>query len=138
PQIKIQKDDGSPVTVHAPTTESEPGANGVVTYQYSFTAKTVASSISETTQTLTYPYYPVNTYGENKNNAHPVITLDFPDEYALTKDWTYTITLPIRPTAAASTYLSNHNGAYPNTGEKDEATGIITDVPGSNENVWTS
>ena len=138
PQIEIQKDDGSPVTVHAPTTESKPGANGVVTYQYSFNDKTDASSTSETTQTLTYTYYPVNTYGENKDNAHPVITLDFPDEYALTKDWTYTITLPIRPTAAASTYLSEHNGTYPDTGAQDEETGIITDVPESSEDEWTS
>lgn len=138
PQIEIQKDDGSLVTVHAPTTESEPVANGIVTYQYSFTDKTDASSTSETTQTLTYMYYPANTYGENEDNAYPVITLAFPDEYALTKDWTYTITLPIRPTAAASTYLSEHNGTYPNKGERDEETGIITDVPESNENDWTS
>lgn len=138
PQIKIQKDDGSLVTVEAPTTESKPGADGVVTYQYSFTDKTGASSTSETTQTLTYTYYPVNTYGESKDNAHPVITLDFPDEYALTKGWTYTITLPIQPTAAASTYLSDHDGAYPDTGAQDEETGIITDVPDSSEDEWTS
>lgn len=138
PQIEIQKDDGSLVTVQAPTTENGPSADGVVTYQYTFTDKTGASSTSESKQTLTYTYYPVNTYGENKDNAHPVITLDFPDEYALTKDWTYTITLLIRPTAAASTYLSENNGTYPNKGERDEETGIITDVPGSIESNWTS
>lgn len=137
PQIKIKDADGNEVTVTGPLTESEPNADGVVTYQYSFTDKTVASSASETTQTLTYTYHPAETYGENKDNAHPVITLDFPEDYELTKDWTYTITLPIRPTAAASNYLSE-NDTYPHKGERDKETGIITDVPGSSETDWTS
>ena len=140
PQIEIQKDDGTFVTVYGPINENEPDENGIVTYQYSFTDKTDASSTSETEQKLTYTYYPANTYGESKDNTYPVITLDFPKDYALTKDWTYTITLPIRPTAAASTYLSEHNGAYPegHIGEQDSETGIITDVPDSSEEVWTS
>ena len=50
----------------------------------------------------------------------------------MTKDWTYTITVPVKPTQAAVDYLLEHGNVYPDTGDSD------TDVPGSSEVDWTS
>ncbi|MBW3083472.1 DUF7604 domain-containing protein [Bifidobacterium phasiani] len=66
--------------------------------------------------TLTYTYHPAGTY---EDNEHPVVTLEFPDNYQLTKDWTYTLTYQIEPTAAAYTYYAQHEKSYPHTGDSD-------------------
>lgn len=128
PVISIRNASGQEVSVQSPSSLT-PGESGVMTGSYSFFDKSDATSTKATEQTLTYTYYPA---GTRSGNTYPVFTLDFPTSYSLTRDWTYTITVPVKPTQAAVDYLLEHDNAYPDTGDSD------TDVPGSFEADWTS
>lgn len=89
-------------------------ANGSLSGEFTF--QETAATGENTTLSLTYTYHPAGTY---ENNNHPVVTLEFPDNYQLTKDWTYTLTYQIEPTAAAYTYYAQHEKSYPHTGDSD-------------------
>ncbi|MDD3261967.1 MAG: VWA domain-containing protein, partial [Oscillospiraceae bacterium] len=54
------------------------------------------------------------------------LTWDLGENMVLEKGTTYTVSFNIKPTDAASAYLTNHSGAYPSKGD----TG--TDAPGNN------
>lgn len=128
PTITIKDANGFSVDVAQPETLTESN-DGVLIGTYTFNDKTDASSGTAAQQTLTYTYYPAGTY---QGNEHPVIKLDFPEKYALTKGWTYTITVSIQPTQDAVDYLLDNDNAYPEKGDPN------TDVPGTSEKEWTS
>ncbi len=128
PVITITDANGEPVEV-TPNNDFTVDPSGVATQTFTFSDRTNIDASSATTQTLTYHYYPEGQYDDG-TNTHPVITLDFPDDYQLTQNWTYTITLQIQPTDAA--YDEYAISGYNATGDPN------TDVPGSAENTWTS
>ena len=55
--------------------------------------------------------------GENKT-----VTLDFDNSYQLKPNYTYAVTLKIKPTDEAIRYLDEHNGVYPNTPDPETGT----------------
>ena len=133
PTFTIIDADGKPVQVTPPTSLTLNEATGSYTGTFTFIDKFNLNS-SEGTVNVTYTYYPA---GQYNNNTYPVITLEFPEGYQLTQDWTYTITLQIQPTVAAydeyaQNIAGNKNGYGENTGDPN------TDVPGSAESTWTS
>ena len=133
PVITITDANGKPVSV-ASNNDLTVDSSGIAMQTFTFSDRTYINASSATTQTLIYHYYPA---GQYNNNTHPVITLEFPEDYQLTQDWTYTITLQIQPTDAAydeyaRNIAENKNGYDGNTGDPN------TDVPGSDESTWTS
>ena len=117
PSITIKKKDGSTaVDVTAPDTLTEvrDGQGELTGYTgtYKFTDN------SETVE-LTYTY----------SLANKTLTLAFPEEYSLTKDWVYTVTVNIQPSETAVNYQSGEGEPkYPDTGDAN------TDVPGATGN----
>ena len=117
PSITIKKKDGSTaVDVTAPDTLTEvrDGQGELTGYTgtYTFTDN------SETVE-LTYTY----------SLANKTLTLAFPEEYSLTKDWVYTVTVNIQPSETAVNYQSGEGEPkYPDTGDAN------TDVPGATGN----
>ena len=131
PTVTVTDASGGNIEVTSPSSlvkASDGSQSGKFTFQ-----ETTATG-GNTTQALTYTYYPADTY---ENNEHPVVTLKFPDDYQLTKDWTYTLTYQIEPTAAAYTYYAQNGKAYPHVGSPDtDADGNHTssELPGFHSN----
>ena len=75
--------------------------------------------------TLTATYD--GTYADNRQ-----IKLNFPAGYQMEQDWTYSVTVTVKPTEKAYSEYDQAEGAYPNTGDKK------TDVPGKAEAEYTS
>nr|WP_236022694.1 vWA domain-containing protein [Bifidobacterium phasiani] len=130
PVITITDAEDSSINVSGPDalTQVEGATNGVMSGQFTFADKTTASGEAGT-QTLTYTYYPAGTYGDG-DNAHSVVTLEFPDEYRLTDGWTYTITFTIEPTDQAYVDYAQNNG-YLDAGGKQILGDQDTDAEGN-------
>ena len=111
PTITIKNTSDEQITVNAPA--SLVNNNEIYTGIYTFE--------DGGTHTLTYTY----------NSGTKTFTLYFGEGYALTKDWIYTITVVIRPTETAKT-------EYVSSGYGDTKGDLNTDVPGSEEDEWTS
>ena len=126
PEISIVNASGEPVGVTSRGDLNVDPGTGVATQYFVFKDRTDLESEESSDQVLTYTYYPA---GQHNGNEHPVVTLSFPEDYALTQGWIYTLTLQIEPTEAA---YSHGNASYPDTGDAQ------TDVPGLEESKWIS
>ncbi|WP_270913786.1 DUF7604 domain-containing protein [Allofournierella sp. CML151] len=59
------------------------------------------------------------------DSVNKTVTLDFDDSYQLKANYTYAVTLKIKPTDEAIQYLNENGGVYPNT--PDSGTGTHAD-----------
>lgn len=139
PVITITNAAGNPVEVTS-NGDGSKTENGVYTETFSFSDLTRYGDDNATSQTLTYKYYPAGqySYSDGTTNTYPVITLEFPDEYELTQNWTYTITVQIKPTQAAIDYTPTEGASnYPHTGDPDtdaDGNNTSSNKPGFNTN----
>lgn len=80
----------------------------------------------------------------NYNSATKELKLDFKDDYALKQDYTYSVTMQIKPNETAKTKYVDNNYTYPDIGEADTGDtsagkkGFYSNVKDTAKVTWTT